>query len=218
MKKLLLVSALALGSAFLAAPRASAQSAQFTFSPGTFSAAPGSTITFSINLSVVTGSALTDVFGLTYFLQQNGAAPFVFSITGRNIGASPFSDVNFTNAQVTSTGDTNTPAGADNALNAVNDRDLGGTVQSSGLASGTYFVADITLTLGASAPVGSSFTVQSATTGGEAAVVNDSNGNTFDIQPGSLTVTVVPEPSSVALLGLASVGLAVAAYRRRAKA
>ncbi len=197
----------------IAGPRASAQTAQFVFAPvsGFDSAAPGSSITFSINLVFTSGNGFNDVQGLTYFIQQNGAAPFVFTLTGRNATGSPFSDL--TQASPT------TPASAA-ALNPSNDKDLGGVADSplGDSPSEGYFVANITLQLNNSAVVGNSYTVSSTTAAGETSVINNSDGNTFPIQPGSVTVTVVPEPSSIALLGLASVGLGIVAYRRRSAA
>jgi len=219
MKKLLLITALALTCAGIAAPRANAQTAQFTFTPiGNISnVAPGATIQFAINLAYTSGPAQQDIQGLTYFLQVNNAAPFSFSITGRSNAGSPFTDLIRTNGEVTSTGDSaGSDPGADNALNPQNDIDLGG-LAAAPMGSGNYFVANITLTIAGNAAAGT-YTIQSTTTGGKTSVVNNNNGDTFPIQPGSLVVTVVPEPSTYALLALGAIGVGVIVYRRRATA
>jgi hypothetical protein len=214
MKKLLLVAALALTCAGIAAPRANAQSAQFTFTPisSISNVAPGQSIQFSINLVVMTGGTLNNVQGLTYFLQQNGAGPYVFTITGRdNERTADPADDSFFNDEIS----TNSQIFANNPqLNPSNGRDLGALADNP-LPSGTYFIANITLTLAGNAAPGS-YTIQSVTTGGKTAVVNNSNGDTFPIQPGSLTITVVPEPSTYALLAFGAIGAGIVVYRRRA--
>ena len=207
MKKLILIVVAAVTYALSSAQTSSAQSAQFVFAPvsGFENAAPGSSITFSINLVFTGGGTFTDIQGLTYYLQQNGAAPFVFTLSGRDLGGSPFNDPTTPN-----------PAAAGNgpALNPSNDTDLGATADDP-LGDSTYFVANITLSISGTAAA-QSYTIQSTDSGNQFSRAFNSNGDDFAIQPGSLTVTVVPEPSSIALLGFASVGLAVIVYRRRA--
>lgn len=218
MKKFLLVTALALTSAFVAAPRSSAQTAQFIFAPiGSLSAAPGQTIQFSINLNFVTGNNMPDVAGLTYFLQQTTGSTAFFTITARDISASPFSDTITPSNQVV-------PQPMNDTVQPFsNTKDLGAlyspaTGQPPGLPTGTYFVANITLQIAANATPGS-YTIQSTTAGGKRSIVNDSSGfGTFPISPGSIMVTVspIPEPSTYALIAFGGIALTVFAYRRRA--
>ena len=88
------------------------------------------------------------------------------------------------------------------------------------LPSGSYFIAHITMSLGAGAPLGS-YTIGNTTSltpmvGGRISVINDSNGNTAPIAASNFTIEVVPEPSTFALLATTAIGLcAVMLYRRR---
>ena len=206
MKKLLLVAALALTCAGIAAPRANAQSAQFQFTPSNFSdVTAGSQITFRIDLIFTAGGNFSGVEGLTYFLQQNNPANgYPFTIVGRDTTGSQFSDLLQSNAQVFANGP---------QLNPSNDRDLGALTESGALGDGTYFIANITLQVANNAVAGT-YTIQSTTTGGQASVINNSNGDTFPIQPGSFTVAV-PEPSTYALLGVGAIAAGIGMYRRR---
>jgi hypothetical protein len=211
MKKLLSVFAIAATFAFLAAPRAQAQTAQFSFTPTSFAdVTRGSTITFTINLVFTGGGSFTTIEGLSYFLRQsNPASGFPFTIVGRDTTGSVFSDLLESNATVFAGG----------ALNPNNDDSLGGLLPfgSGSVGSGTYFIANITLSVASNAPA-TTYTISSTVGGLDPSTVSNSNGDEFPIQPGSLTVTVVPEPSTVGLLLLAGSGAAVAAYRRRKSA
>lgn len=214
MKKLLLVTALALTCAGMITPSANAQTAQFTFAPvGGLSVTQGGTFQFTINLNVTglsgadpSGAGAQNINGLTYFLQQTSASPFPFSISGRDIGASPFTDLISTQAQVFASPGNNIDTNG-------NERDLG-ALSENPMGNGNYFIATITLSIAANATPGT-YTIQSVTTGGRTAVFNDSNGDTSPIMPGSLTITVVPEPSTYALLAFGAIGAGVVVYRRR---
>ena len=206
--------ALAASCAGSLTPRANAQSAAFTFAPVSGTAAvPGGTFQFTINLTVsgLTGGSATqpgaqNIQGLTYFLQQNGGTTFPFSISGRDIGASPFTDLISTQAQVF--------ASPGNLIDANgNERDLGALADNP-MGNGTYFIATITLSIGNNFAF-ESYTIQTVTTGGRTAVFNDSEGDTAPIQPGSLTFTVIPEPSPLALVGMSLSALAVLSRFRK---
>ncbi|MDQ6654804.1 MAG: PEP-CTERM sorting domain-containing protein [Verrucomicrobiota bacterium] len=217
MKKLLLVTALALTSAFVAAPNSSAQSASFAFTPLTplTGLAPGATIQFNIQMTVVTGANLNDVAGLTYFLVQtsptNAPSP-ALKITGRDRTGSFFTDPITADSFFNNTGDFLNAT--TNPLNS-NSRDLGAldTFGDPPGTSGSYFIAKITMNVGTTP---GTYTVQSTVTGGKRSIVNDNTGfQTFPISPGSITFTVVPEPSTYALIAVGGLALAVVAYRRR---
>ena len=233
MKKSLLVAALALACASFISPRAHAQlTSSFTFTPVTgLSIATGGTFVFDISVTVMglpggnnMQPGVQDLSGLSYWLRQTSpgsGGPFGLSITGRSnsisTGApqdSPFTDYLQSNAVVTSS------SGGTNLVDFdANERDLGAlvteTIPPTFLPDGTYFVARITLTAG-NAP--GTYTIQSGTIGGRTSVINDGNGDTFPIMPASLTITVVPEPSTYALLALGAIGAGVIVYRRRATA
>src|SRR3712207_2072158 len=126
MKKLLLVAALALTCAGIATPSVNAQTASFTFNPVSgLTVMPGGTFQFTININVsglaggdATQPGAQNINGLTYFLQQVGGATFPFSITGRDITGSPFTDLISTQAQVFASPGNNVDANG-------NERDLG---------------------------------------------------------------------------------------------
>jgi hypothetical protein len=218
MKKLLLVAALALTCAGLVSPTANAQTAMFTFAPAngqSLNVTAGGTFQFTINLTVSglsgtdpTAAGAQNIQGLTYFLQQSGGSAFPFSITGRDITGSMFTDLISTQGQVFASPGNNVD------LNG-NERDLGALADNP-MGNGTYFVATITLSIAANAAPGQ-YTFQSVNTGGRTAVFNDSNGDTSPIQQGMITVTV-PEPSTYALLALGAIGAGVIVYRRRVTA
>ena len=227
MKKLLLTAALALTCVSLISPRAHAQTGSFTFtavSPLTITTNQAFVFDITLTVSGLVGGdnmapGAQDLAGLSYWLRQTSpaGAPFGFSITGRaNTSAqgapsdSPFTDYIQGNALVTSSNAGNNLVDAD-----ANERDLGALVTETDpptfLGNGTYFVARITLTPTA---VGT-YTIQSGTIGGRTSRFNDGNGDTADISPASLTITVVPEPSTYALLALGMIGTGVVVYRRR---
>ena len=131
---------------------------------------------------------------------------FPYSISGRDIGASPFTDLISTQAQVFASPGNNVDANG-------NERDLGGLADNP-MGDGTYFVATITLSIAGNAAPGS-YTFQTVTSGGRQGVFNDSEGDTSPIQPGSITVTVVPEPSTYALLAVGAICAGTVVYRRR---
>lgn len=191
-------------SCAIATPRASAQTAQFVFAPiGSTAGAPGATLQFSINLVFTAGGLIDDLFGLTYYLQQNtpAGAPFAFTLSTRDVTGSLF------NTLITPTLTANQP------LNPRNAQDLG-AIDTTPQPNGTYFIANITLKIAAGTPNGL-YVVGSSTTGPTASVVADSNGDTFAISPGTIQFNVVPEPSTYALLAGGSVAFVVYAVRRR---
>ena len=100
-----------------------------------------------------------------------------------------------------------------------NVKDLGALLPGpTGIGAGTYFVANITISIDPSALPGV-YTLQNVTSGGKTAFIFNDAGTGFAIPASTYTVTVlpVPEPSSVTLAGVGLAGLLVVVRRRRAR-
>jgi hypothetical protein len=174
---------------------------------------PGTTVTLTVDDSFLNFGGS---YGLSYWLEINNAlAPFL-TITGltyhqpfndgNNIGTFPFSF--------------NTTSGADPGFmadTAVNDvGDLGAT--SNGLVlvpDGNYpNITDITFALAANAPIGT-FTLRTTSAGTRPSQQTTSDFNGVLFPQASFVFTIVPEPSTLALIALTGMAAGVMAYRRR---
>lgn len=218
MKKILLTVLVGLGCGFAAMGTSSAQSTNFIYDNGTGtpasgSYAPGSSFTFSVDLSFTSGGAINDLEGLSYWFQQNENAPYPFSITLRDVTGSPFSDLQSPALSYPQVLD---PISR-NADGSTSFTDEGGLIPAGdpGLPSGMYHVADITFSIDASAAPGV-YHIQNVVTGGRTAFIFNDQGTGFRIPAAIYTVTVVPEPTTTALSVLGVGALLIFGLRRRA--
>ncbi len=213
MKKHLLAAAVAVTIAFIALPRASAQTAAFSFNdgngtPNAGSYSIGSSFTLQIMLSFTPGGSVSNLEGLSYWFQQlSPGSPFHLSITNRDLTGSLFSDAQTPGIMYPQ------------SLAPRNLNDLGAILPGvPGLGAGNYFIANLTIAIDAAVSSGT-YVIGNTTSGGTTSVVTDDQGHTFAILGSIYTITVVPDSgSSAVLLGLAVLGLAGLHRQLRARA
>ena len=210
MRKYLLAAAVAFSSLFGAVAVSSGQTASFMYNdgngvPNAGTYTPGSSFTFSISLAFTPGGTINNLEGLSYwFEQQSPSAPFNFAITNRNLGATIFSDAQTPGITYPQN------------LTPQNASDLGALQPAlTGVGAGTYFIADITISISASAAPGL-YAIQNTTTGGKKSIITDDQGDTFAIPQAlySITVQAVPEPATWVAGGLVFATLALNQRRR----
>ena len=220
MKKFLIVAAIIVSCAVTVVPRASAQTASFTYTGIPVGAlAPNTSFTIGISVVFTSGGALQNINGLSYWMAQlSGPGGFPFMLTTRNIGASLFSDLQ-TNDFNLALPHIMDPINRHPDLTTTNT-DLGALTQAP-QPSGTYFLANLTFNTGNAAPGTYSLGNTTAAVpgvGGRISVVNDSDGDTFPIANSPFVIALIPEPNSIALLCVGLMSAGAVAYRRRAAA
>ena len=161
-----------------------------TATSGTYSS--NDRFTLTLNLSYTDFSA----FGLTYYLEASSALAPALTITGINY--STFTDPNSTITTETFAA----VSGSDSGFLS-NAHDLGATTDAAAIAAGSYMIAQITFALTGAAD--GTYTLQSTTVLPKNSIVTDSSFGDNTIPAASYTITVVPEPSSAMLLGVALV-------------
>jgi len=175
---------------------------------GSYSA--GDSFTFDITLSVTnTGTdPVPNVNGFSLWFETSAANNSYFTITSRTL--STFTDPNtpgLTYPQAIVAGG--------------NTNDLGGTGTTQ-LTNNSYMVMSITIKIDASTPAGT-YTIFSTTTNSnpdhsKRSVASDSSFTSHPLAQTAYTITVVPEPATLSLLGLGSLGsLGLTMLRARRK-
>jgi len=193
MKKQLGAAVAAIIIILAAASVTKAQTALFIYNDGSGTPnagtyTPGSSFTFNISLAFTPGGTITNLDGLSYWFQQTNPsiAPFPFSITLRNVSGSMFTELQTSGLTYPQN------------LNPSNPKDLGALLPSSqpAVGAGTYFIAAITVSIPADAPVTGTFTISNTFSGGKTSVITDDLGHTFAIPEADYFITMVPEPST----------------------
>ena len=207
MKKTLL---LLLAASSLCTVQSSRATISFGATPSSQTVSLGSNFTISISVSVTQNSAPADLRGFDLYLATAAANSGYFTIQSATPGTSFTLD--------------GPPAGADPLSTAAaagfvrNNVDQGFDGSTVNTPVSNLLLETLTLSIGANVPVGTyTFsTTTSANAGMNYSDVFDSNFAVYQADmPGTFSITVVPEPSTWAMLGFGAVGVGLMTLRRR---
>jgi len=180
-----------------------------TANSGTYT--PGSSFTFSIGLQFAPGGSISNLDGLSYWLTQNLGLTVPFSVTLRDVTGSIFTDLQTPGLTYPQT------------LNPTNANDLGAAIPvgsppgSEAVGAGTYFIANITISIPLNAPTSGTYVISDTISGAKTSVISDSFGHTFAIPEADYTITMIPEPATWLTPALGAIALLFAQRRRAAK-
>ena len=178
-----------------------------TASSGSYT--PGSTFTFDITLAVTNSGTdpVPNVNSISYWFETSAVNNSYFTIVSRNLSGSPFTD-----PQATISNEAVVQGG--------NASDLGATTppNTSVASNNSYFVATLTLKINPGTPNGTytiSTTTLASNGGPKTSTVGDTNFQRHNLPAATYTITVVPEPATLSLLGLSGLGSLGLTYLRR---
>jgi hypothetical protein len=212
MKNPLVIAIAALACTLCGISTSPAQTAALSFSdgignPSSGTFGQGQQFNLTVTLNFAPGGNISNLEGLSYWLQQNSGGPFHFAIASRDMTGSLFT--------VPQTPGITYPQN----MAPTNASDLGATLAgSTGVGAGTYFIANIVVTISQTAANGV-YTLSSTFSGPRTSVISDDQGRTFAIAPGTYQVVIAPDTgSTVLLLGLSAIALMALARRQSVRA
>jgi hypothetical protein len=175
--------------------------------------AAGSSFTFDITLAVANSGTdpVPNLSSLSYWFETSAVNNSYFTITNRNLTGSSLSDPQ-----------TSSPAYPVAIVKGGDVSDLGATAPTNTVlaSNASYFVATLTIQIAPNTPAGtyviSTTDFNSNTDHSKTSTAGDSSFTRHNIAAASYTITVVPEPATLSLLGLSGLGsLGMTMLRRR---